>query len=856
MPVYVPQNIMGGITGVRGTEPGPRAKRPQYFYDTMGRGVPRFEDLLLMRVLENTHTVSLPMNTILTQISTTPIIVRPTVKNPHSSHLRACEEATEWFNGRFNRNRQSWDNIVKTFARDILSVDAGILELVPEEDDGFLSEMYARDGATFTKNPDIHGILPSPKPDNEPAYYQFSVTGAMGVRMYGSEGLPKFTDLMEGLYAEMAMRFAYGRREPVQFTQDQMVWMEERPRSWSVYGFGRVQSVSRVVELLLNQDLVNKKYFTSNEIPEGIINIANADKAGIDAFREYWNEEIKGQHHKVAIVNGDARWIGFRQLLKDLQFLESQRWYNLLTWMCFGLNANEVGDVGDVNRSTAEEQSLTVYRKTTMPLLALIANYMTVQVLPFMEAYQRIGGEMEFAFETTNPEIERMTRERQREDIVAGVATVNEVRLLRGEEILPWGDWPNSLVDSLSRNQPEWFLENVMGVEDVPSPSFPMYFSHGERDAEKTSLLPPHKSEQKKKDDNPDDSLRDEPAHPYPPIVQHIQRLERYLRDLIEGELETIYPSIRESWPNEDRRVSKAPVFNIIRILEQISLTGPMLRAINAANQDALGDSMVWYQNRLEADIKERLGEDYEPLSLIRVEDTGAIDRMRAAAAEHIVGVEDEIKEQVRQVLVDVQERGGNVEEAITALKQRVPVISENRARTIARTEILSASRESSQALGDSTKLVTGKSWHSTHDTRTRPWHLAMDKTSVPKDQDFIVPQLGAKGQPRDYPRRTYIVGGDQPYNCRCDQRPELREDMPTEPRALMAQYPEIKVVTLTEKMKLVLGEHGEPDETLRQLLRRTDSAHSKNNGAKILGVSKQTYYQWHSLFMTQHKIY
>src|SRR5690606_8340313 len=137
----------------------------------------------------------------------------------------------------------------------------------------WLQEIYARDGATFTKNLDQQGRLPAPGSD-EPAYWQ--VGAQVGVlqdsTLWNREGLPQMDRLMQqNAYLALSGMLGYRAIDPVPFSRDQIVWVEENPQTWRPYGYSRIQKVQRLVEILINQDVSNLKYFPANEVPEGVL---------------------------------------------------------------------------------------------------------------------------------------------------------------------------------------------------------------------------------------------------------------------------------------------------------------------------------------------------------------------------------------------------------------------------------------------------------------------------------------------------------------------------------------------------------------------------------------------------------
>ncbi|NLZ31405.1 MAG: hypothetical protein GX885_11835, partial [Methanomicrobiales archaeon] len=214
-------------------------------------------------------------------------------------------------------------------------------------------------------------------------------------------------------------------------------------------------------------------------------------------------------------------------------------------------------------------------------------------------------------------------------------------------------------------------------------------------------------------------------------------------------------------------------------------------------------------------------------------------------AARNMRSVEDSIKDLVRNSLSRVVAEGGNVNDAWLALQRDVAGMTDDHARLVARTEIMGAQRYGKQALAEETEhLLKGKTWRSRGiKGRSREWHTAMNGVTVGVRESWTVPATGAKGQPKDYPRIAYVVGEDQPFNCMCDQRLALADDLPDTAQELRS----VKGLTLEPmtKQAAVLLEHGRPHETLQGLLQRLENNMSRNRLSEYLGISKATLYEW-----------
>ena len=821
-----------GIVGFNGAPRGrPTGQDLRSLWYTRVPGVPRYEDLLTPRLMEMTHTISIPLDTVLQQIVTTPWTIAATVDTPTSRHESAADAAVDLLDGNLSQNSTTFDDLCKMWLTDCLSIGTGVLELVPD-DEGMLLEIYARDGATFTKNPDEYGRLP-PQGSDEPAYYQvgaqMAVAGYGGAVPWSASGLLR----LEQMQALASGALAYRGIAPVPFSRDQLVWLEENPKSWRLYTQGRVQRVSQLVEIILNQDASNLRYFPANEIPEGVLNLVDLNANEISRFREYWREEVEGKPYKLPIVGvKNAQWIPFRATLQDLQFLESQRWYHHLVWMTFGLNPNEVGDLADVNRSTAQEQAETVWRRTTVPLLELLANAINHHILPFTEAYWDVGGELRFLWDPNNPILKRQRRAEQESDLRLGLSTPNRILVERGDDPVPWGDMPLVLVDSLARMHPEWFASEICGIENAPEP----LYGGGLLLSSPDPVIKAIAAMKAAPDDEPEEWR------------SRIEALHRRVAGVFDDAIQNLRPAIEAVFPAERQEGGAKPLVDLDAVLDQIAIVDDLLAATAEPRADALQHGIDLESHRLEEEIAGRIGKGLYRVTITKefdVSQTFAFRLLQQRAARNMRSVEDSIRDLVRTSLTRVIGDGGNVSDAWLALQRDVPGMTSDHARLVARTEIMGAQRYGKQALAEGVEhLLKGKTWRSRKiPGRSRAWHSVMDGVTVAVRESWTVPALGVKGQPKDYPKQCYVVGEDQPFNCMCDQRLALADNLPDTVQELRS-VKGVNIEPLT-KQAAVLLEHGRPHETLQSLLQRLEKDMSKNQMAERLGISKATLYEW-----------
>lgn len=875
MPVYSPTSTRQMTPSTDETD-GRRGSIPRQFSFTPTKGIPRFEDLLSLRVLERSPTISLPLNTVRNQVTTPSWGIRPTVENSTTAHNMAADEIKEFLDGNFNPNGQKFSNLLKLFVTDILSPDTGTLECVPTasaDADGnyWLRELWHLDGITMSKELDEHGQIPDPP---EPAYYQFAPKSALPYDTWD--------DVVDriGSKRSRSVLFAYGRRQhkPIEFQRDQVVWLERNPQSATNYGFGKVQQCRYWAEILLNVDLSNSRYFSENEVPQGILSIVSGSQTELDRNRAYFQDTIKGQtDHIIPMFDAapdEIDWTPIQGTPEELQFLDSQQWYHKLVWFLFGLNQGEIGDFESGNRSMGEYHGRQVFRQTTKPLLDDIVETFNQQILPKMEAYWRVDGELEFFVDVEHEQMQELERQRQKEDLQNNLTTPNSIRRDRGEDEVPWGDVPPEVIQSMARKHPEWAMEHWGGVdpEELPSPGLgtdlDLFSGHGhsnESSQEHVDATPRDRESPNNVDDEMDGETlgnldaggwerRDEGeiGDEFPGVAALIDSLTSEAGRVIETELEDVEEIVEDQWPDE---VDGTPVIDVDGIVNALQLQDVLMDPVVDANAAAMQESADQEADRLEEELEERyaLVPEVAEVSLdFDLTGTFAFEAMRRRAARNMVSVEDTVRERIRNVLLEVVEDGVDGDRGVGAATQRlreeIPEISSNHPRLIARTELPQASREGTQALGEATDVVGGKQWLSSNDSVSRPWHDAMHEEIVGVNDSWTVPS-GWQGapdyQPDDYPRTAHVVGEDQPFNCRCLHRNVLEEDLPDDVRSLSEVRGVDVELHVSDRQFEIWREHAEPGETVADLLDRVASAHSARQAYKALGVSSATWYDW-----------
>lgn len=364
------------------------------------------------------------MKTILDEISSCDWDIVPKEDFDYDWVEEQIKEVKDFFL-RPNKNGESFEFLTRALLKDILEIDAGVIvkvfdinsydfdEIEPKSGAPMLkpmgqrkmTELYARDGASFLKEIDKFGF--------EKGYWQYSYQ------------IPA---------------------HPMWFNKEEVMYVSEQGRSMSCYGYARTQAVLDIVKSLHYSTLYNKRFFEETAIPDGVLSLLDTNEVEMADFRNYWNGEFKAQPHKVGILNKDVKWNPLSPMNTELQFLETQKWYMNIVISEFGLTPSELGITDDLNKSTSATQAELTKRKGIRPLLRLLEKAWNTNVL---SEFGYEGIEFQYVYDDPAEKHSRLTNWQM--ELQMGVKTVNEVRNELGLQPIEGGDVSNNLASQLSQ---------------------------------------------------------------------------------------------------------------------------------------------------------------------------------------------------------------------------------------------------------------------------------------------------------------------------------------------------------------------------------------------------------------------
>ena len=222
-----------------------------------------------------------------------------------------------------------------------------------------------------------------------------------------------------------------------QWTNDEFIYIMETPRTNSVVGLSKLETLKMSIDSELEGHAFNARQ-VKNAAPDGLLHLGKgAKQENIDAFRAFWQaEQGRGQ---LAITGGTEApgFIKFQDSNRDAQFMEWQIYLVRKIAAVMGLNAMDLGFGHDINRSTSEVVDQQGEDRGIRPLMGRIKGRITKGYVQ----HPAFGGQdNNLAFKWTKLNLkESLARAKVNQLRTAGMpsASVNQIRKENGDE--PWG---------------------------------------------------------------------------------------------------------------------------------------------------------------------------------------------------------------------------------------------------------------------------------------------------------------------------------------------------------------------------------------------------------------------------------
>lgn len=248
-----------------------------------------------------------------------------------------------------NPRMDSWRSLIEPVVEDILVLDQGVIE-VEATNGGRLgrsarpvASMHHKDASRIVFDSGWDG-----SDETKPRYYEFDDDG----------------------------------REVARYLNHELLVIIANPVTYTPLGLSPLEVLSETIEADLAAAAYNAKAVMA-AAPPGVLHLGEGVRSDqVDAFRAYWDAEIAGRS-QIAITGGGKgmQWMPLASSNRDMQFMEWQVYLARKICAVFGVQPQDIGIGFDVNRSTADVGAAFTQDVGIAPLLDLISEYITREIV-------------------------------------------------------------------------------------------------------------------------------------------------------------------------------------------------------------------------------------------------------------------------------------------------------------------------------------------------------------------------------------------------------------------------------------------------------------------------------------------
>ena len=399
-------------------------------------GYPLKKNVMMLKELARNPFIFSVIRTLKDEASTSKWEIR--LKKEHASseftsaHDDDINRVSEFFY-KPNGNGESFGELIGQWVQDLCETDAAVGVKVFNKR-GEFSQLFARDGSSFLKNPDIYGYMGnradfvSPMADMNP-----NLAMPDKIKIYGAQ------------YSTSAAFFQYGwtgNALPVPFGKREIMYIMSNPRSDSIYGRSPMEVIQDVLLTLVYGVRYNMDYFLNGNMPDGIVNLVGADEEVAKSFQDRLKEKFTSpdslgnrnvrRGHVYPVWGGpEVKFEPFQISSKDMEILEQQKWFTKLVWSAFGVTPDEMGYSEDSNKAVSQTQTGVHKRKALKPLLVKIEYVINTQLMPELDP----TGTLEFKFEDYDLDNDLKQHELYEKQINMGIKTAEMVAEEEGIDV-------------------------------------------------------------------------------------------------------------------------------------------------------------------------------------------------------------------------------------------------------------------------------------------------------------------------------------------------------------------------------------------------------------------------------------
>lgn len=586
------------------------------------------------------------------------------------------------------------------------------------------------------------------------------------------------------------------RNRSVFFQKDEIIhFWSANPLSHYV-GTGYLRGLITTVMSDIYAQRWNAKFFLNSARPDGILTTeANLDENDRKETLDEWNKKFGGvgSEHKVAVLSGGLQYETIANTHKDMDFSELRRANIDDVISCLGVPRSILGITEEVTRANAETGVYVFLSETIEPIFRKWTEKLNHSLVPDFDT------SIVLDFEDPTPEDEE-SLDIHHEKALNKWMTVNEIRFERGLEAVEGGDVIYSTFGAVPLGTEISYSDNAQDDEDTSSSGGDSSDKSKARVGAAANMIqlsaPVAKTKKQKKlnriyktalRNNKMLRLREE-------LIEDVSsKVKIAVRRTIQSQYKKRTFSKEERamvWKIFDARLSKWELY--WESFQAVLFEKQRKRMRKQLIESGIGEKAIIKAGELDFIDWEKENEIFEKKSKPVIEDivkeTGEYgmnqvgrynfdptDKKTAKwilkkATRFAQDVNATTKKRLKASLAEGLLKG----ESIPDLAKRVDEVMGNRiassAKTIARTETLSASNAGTLFGYEQTGIVQKKEWLATLDDKVRDAHAEADGIVVGVNDNFSVggDTLDFPGDPSGSPENI--------INCRCTILPVISE--------------------------------------------------------------------------------
>lgn len=220
----------------------------------------------------------------------------------------------------------------------------------------------------------------------------------------------------------------------VDYTREELVYIQHNPRSYKIYGYSHVEQVLVTVNILIRRALHQLEYYREGSQPDALIGLPKEwSQDQIVTFQKHFDALLSGNsalRRHVRFMPGDFKY----QETKAPPLKDAYDEF-LARIICYVFSISPEPFVGQVNRATAESSQARAIAEGLAPLQKHMRSLMN-------RIIQRDMGftELEFAWQDTRQQDPREAAQIDVAYVSAGILTADEVRDKMGLKKLNGGN--------------------------------------------------------------------------------------------------------------------------------------------------------------------------------------------------------------------------------------------------------------------------------------------------------------------------------------------------------------------------------------------------------------------------------